>query len=329
MTEEKVTEVPVDQTPETTDDESLIDNRRAELENIVIADNEVVPEKVDTDESVPDEVEETEVKPEEEKTEIESTDPVDRIKKAVQKRIDKVVAQKKSAEEELSEARAEIARLKQSKPEVPDSSPATPPTLEQVEAYIIQMREEGNTKEEIAATRYLIKLEKDTAIEEFRQEQVKAQTQTKEVNDKQLSEWTELCRDYASYTSEGKPDPTSELDLNNQKGLLYTTALSLYNDKELHADYYNNPNVIHGFRRAVADAYREIHQQGLVSNTPKENTVLREKRTPKLSLADPDAEVAEDSTQSSSANSLSDADRVREEIKARNKNRYFRKVPSK
>ena len=77
-------------------------------------------------------------------------------------------------------------------------------------------------------------------------------------------------------------------------GLLYKTAVSLYNDKELHADFYNNPDVMMGFRRAVADAYREIHQQGLIKN-PKGEEIAP--RNPRQVLADPSAEIVEETKQ--------------------------------
>lgn len=310
----KVAEVPTEITetkaPETAEVESLIDNRRAEIENRVIAENNTFPE----DAPEPKEVKSPVV---EEKAE----DPVERIKSAVQKRIDKVVAQKKSAEEELAEARAEIARLKANPQVTPEVTTVpkddTPPTPEQVEAYIVKMREEGNVKEEVAATRYLIKLEKELALKEVNEAQSKTTREAEAKKERQLADWVSLQQDY-----ENKDNP--ELDISNQKGLLYKTALALFNDKELHSKFYNEDNPILGFRRAAADAYREVHQQGLVSITPKGDKIISEKKTLRASLAEPSAvEVEEVSSQGNQA-SLSDAEKVREEIKARNKNRFKR-----
>jgi len=318
MTDEiKAPEAPVVQ-PEAPADEPLIDNRRAEIEKLVIAENENVPE--------PAPVPETEKPKEEVKGEEPSEDPVERIKKSVQKRIDKVVAQKKSVEEELAETKAELERLKANpKVEVPvEKKDDTPPTPEQVEAYIAKMQEEGNHKEAAAAIRYLVKLEKEEALRVAKEEQERAQREAEAQKTRQLQDWTNLCRDYVVYDSTGNPDPKSDMSLQNQNGLLYKTALSLYNDKELHADFYNDSNVIQGFRRAVADAYRELHQQGLVNKTPKGETVIP--RNPRQVLAEPTAEIVED-TPVNNSNSLSDADKVREEIKARNKNRFLRKIP--
>lgn len=317
MTDEnKAPEAPVEEVkPEAPADGSLIENRRAEIEKLVQSENETVPENPDAPE--PAKAEEPEEKPEPEKPE----DPLERIKKSVQKRIDKVVAQKKTLEEELAETKAELDRLKARVPE--PQSDDSPPTVEQVEAYIVKMREEGNVKEEVAAMRYLVKLEKEQALKEVRETQTKAQKEESAKKERELASWADLQRDYVAYDSVGNPDLKSDLTLSNQNGLLYKTALSLYNDKDLHADFYNDPNVINGFRRAVADAYREIHQQGLIKQTPK-GQLTETRRVPRPVLADPDAEVVEDTAPQSVP--LSDAEKVREEIRARKNNRYIRKL---
>lgn len=313
----KVTETPV--TSEVSGSESIIESKRTAIEALVMAENANVPE-----ESV---VVPAEIKPSEEATPEESSDPVERIKKSVQKRINKVVAEKKSAEEELAEARAEIERLKATKPEAPketespsDDKAVTP---EQVEAYIAKMSEEGNHKEVAAATRFLIKLEKELALKEIEDRNQKVSQAEQAKKDKQLKDWVSLSQDYVQYDESGKPDPKGDLNLSNQNGLLYQTALGLFNDKELHRDFYFDENPIMGFRRAVADAYREIHQQGLLKPSPK-GLELPEPKRPRQVLADPSSESGEETVQSTASSSLSDAEKVREEIKARNKNRFKR-----
>jgi hypothetical protein len=176
----KVTETPV--TSEVSGSESIIESKRTAIEALVMAENANV-----TEETV---VAPTEVKVPDEVTTEESSDPVERIKKSVQKRINKVVAEKKSAEEELAEARAEIERLKATKPEAPketespsDDKAVTP---EQVEAYIAKMSEEGNHKEVAAATRFLIKLEKELALKEIEDRNQKVSQAEQAKKDKQL-----------------------------------------------------------------------------------------------------------------------------------------------
>ena len=316
--EPKAPETPAADAPKVSDSESFIDKRRQEVEKQVITENETIPEP----EKVPEVIT---PKPEEKKEEpkVAIEDPLERIKKSVQKRIDKVVAQKKSVEEELADAKAELGRLKSKPSEPPLTADDKPPTPEQVEAYIIRMREEGNTKEEVSATRYLIKLEKESAVKDFREAQEKETREAKARSDKQLTDWTALQKDYIVYDESGKPDPKNDLTLSNQSGLLYQTALALYQDIELHRDHYSDPDQILGFRRAVADAYREIHQQGLIK-TPKGEPVLDLSRPLRQILAEPEASAAEESVPSQS-DSLSDAEKVREEIKARKKNRFLRR----
>jgi len=325
MAEEQVikvsSEIPAELAPKSSPaDVSLVDNPRQRIEAEVMKANDTIPERV--------EEEEAEVTPEVIKEEVvkeESTEPLDRIKKSVQKRIDKVVAQKKSAEDELTEARAEIERLKSRTPESTDKKIEGNPTPEQVEAYIIKMREEGNVKEEISATRYLIKLEKEAAIKEVQDEQNKVQTESRKSSEKQLKDWSDLNRDYIVHDDSGKPDTSHELSLTNQNGLLYKTAMSLYQDKDLNKDFYSDPDRISGFRRAVSDAYREIHQQGLYKPVKKlvVDGVLN-KPIRKAQLAEPDAE-AEDQTPQDS-NEPSATDKVREELKFRKKLRTQRNL---
>lgn len=316
MTDEvKVPETPVE--TKVSADESLIDNPRAAVEKAVITFNET------PDTQVEEVVEETPKK--EEVVEEPPVSEIDRIKQSVQKRINQVVAQKKSAEEQLAEAQAEIARLKASpKSDTPTDKKDDAPTIEQVEAYIIKMAEEGNKKEEIAATRYLIKLEKEAAVKEVEERQQKTREEAQAKVTRENNALLDLAKDYVVYDDKGKPDLKSDLTLANQKGKLFEVAMSLYKDPELHALYYNDPDRAMGLRRAVADAYREIHQQGLIKNTPKVDSI-ETRRVTRQVLADPDAVEAEEQAPAN-PNLLSDADKVREEIKSRNKMRNSRRA---
>lgn len=311
--EEETKVAPVPQTAEVT--EPIIDNRRAEIENLVIAENQR------TDDTKPEVASEKQAPKEEVKTEPE-VDPVEQVKLSMQKRINKLTAKTKTAEEELAELRAENERLKANSktpsPEAPKDN--TPPTPEQVEAYIAKMQEEGNHKEAAAAIRYLVKLEKEMALKEVEERQTKTQTETQRQN----AEMKALASDYVAYDETGKPDIKSDMTLANQNGLLFKLSMDYFNDPARHADRYNNPNVVEGFRRAVADAYRDIQEHKSI--TPRGETIT-EKPNPRRALAEPEAEVGEDQAPSNDRNSLSDADKVREEINRRTKNRYIRRTP--
>lgn len=315
MPDPVVPEVPAVETPKLETPEPVIINRREAIEKAVAEQNEIIP---------PPEVEEVaEVKKDtsEIKAEEEIIDPVERIKKATQKRFDKLTAKNKSAEEELAELRLENERLK-ANPKVPEKEVPkdnTPPTPEQVEAYIAQMQEEGNWKAAAAATRYLVKIEKDQAIKEVRDEQNRVQTQSKEFETKTNQQMKELASDYVVLDDKGQPDISADLTLANQKGLLFKLALDYFNDKDRHGERYNDPNVVNGFRRAVADAYRDIAEHNRQTRLTPKGEVNEPRRTQtRAALADPDTDFSDETpTQSTHTSTLSDADKVRAEIKAR------------
>ena len=289
---------------------------REAIENAVILENETVPEREISQEEA------TDSKPSDEspelKPESEEVDQVAKIKAAVQKRIDKVVAKQKSTEEELVEAKAEIERLRSNpKAEViADKKNDGPPTQEQVKAYIIKMKQEGNVEEEVAAIDYLLTLKKDAAIKEVEERQNKTSRESQEKAARETAALQDLAKDYISYDENGQPDMKSDLTLANQKGKLFQTALALYNDVELRSQYYNDPDRALAFRRAVQDANRELHAQGLIK-TPKVDGIEVRRDTRQV-LADPDAVEIDDSPQPSSPTLPSDAEKVRDEIKSRN-----------
>lgn len=306
---------------EATADEPIIVNPREVIENKVITENDTFTLPTTENSPTPAEAVKDEIiKPEESE--------VDRIKKSVQKRIDKVVAKQKSAEERLAEAEAELALLR-SKPqstETPTPKDNAPPTPEQVEAYIVKCREEGDVVNEVKATRYLIQLEKEQAIKEIEGKQKKVLTEAQDKANQENQQLLDLAKDYVVLDKDGNADMKSDLTLANQNGKLFKVAMGLYNDPELKSQYYNDPNRAYALRRAVADAYRELHQKGML-DTPKDSGIETRRMTRQV-LVDPSSvEADETSTQSNQAN-LSDADKVREEIKQRNKMRNSRTLPN-
>lgn len=256
-----------------------------------------------------------EVKPTEE---VASTE--DALKKNIQKRINKLTAQKKTAEERLAELEAENERLRNAPKTEVVSDPSkqnAEPTIEQCEAYIIKCREEGDVKNEMAAMRYMIKLEKEAAIKEVEKKQEEQYRKTTEVSAKQQSDWINLNRDYES----DNPD----LDLKNQNGRLYKEAMEIYQDPKWSAAY-SDPDKIAGFRKAVHDTYRYLLEGGLHKKTvtpPSETLDTTPRVRVKAQLADPSTDSGEETSQVVSKN-LSDADKVKEEILNRRKNRTLR-----
>lgn len=319
MTDKVISETPAEKSipvevlestpPEQTPGVEAISNRDAKRQSI----EEKVSEINDSPNVAKEEAPVTEAaKPTEE---VSSDKTEDNLKKSIQKRINKEVAKRKTAEEELADARAEIERLRSSKTEdAVNPSKSAEPTIEQCEAYIIKMREEGNVQQEVSAMRYLVKLEKDAAIKAVKEEQEAERTKVTQVSAKQQSDWISLNRDYES--------ENPELNLSNQSGLLYKKAMELYQDPELR-EVYSDSDRIAGFRKAVHDTYRHLVENGLpkkhsetIDTTPRVKV-----RTPVL--AEPITDSAEETSQSAPSN-LSDAEKVREEILNRRKNRTLR-----
>lgn len=313
MSEIKVPEVPAPEKEMVETTEPVLESRREEVEKAVALANDI-PTEVKT------EVEEPKI---ESKEKEEILDPVERVKKASQKRIDKVIAQKKSAEEELAEARAEIERLKAPKEEkVQDDKPVT---QAQVKAYIAKCQREGNFEEATEAIDYLTEMKKNEAIKNLQEEQKTTQTKTAAETSRQNAEMKLLANDYVVYDESGKPDIKSDMTLANQNGLLFKLAMDYFNDKDRHAEMYNDPNVVNGFRRAVNHAYIDITEHNRINRlTPKGE--VTERRDTKKVLADPDANFSEEVPESNNK-SLSEADVAREEIKNRKKNLYKRPIP--
>lgn len=319
MTDEAKVPVAPDQVVKDTVEAPLFVNPRKAIEDEVTTQNETFPE-AEQPEASPI-VDEKVVASKEDEL---SDDPIERIKKATQKRINQVVAQKKSVEERLAELEEENARLKAnpSPATVDKKDSAEAPTIEQVQAYILKMREEGNAKEEIAAQAYLITLVKEQAVKEVEEKQKKAVSEARAKADRENQALLDLAKDYIVYTDKGEADMKSDLTLANQNGLLFKTAMALYNDPDLRAKFYNDADRPMALRRAVQDANRELHAQGLLKTPKAEGFEIR--RNPRTVLADPDAtEIEEAPTSSSSL--LSDAEKVRDEIKQRNKMRTPRR----
>ena len=274
---------------------------------------EAVEKKVEEGNVVVEETPAEEVKPAEETPKPIEED--DALKKNIQKRINKEVAKRKTLEEQLAEKEEEIARLKAGK--TPDSTETknVEPTIEQCEAYIIKCREEGDIKNEVAAMRYLVKLEKDAALKEVRKEQEERTTRATQATAKQQSDWINLNKDYES--------ENPEINLSNQNSLLYKSAMRLYQDPDLR-EVYSDSDRIAGFRKAVHDAHRHILENGLHKKSETLDTTPRVKAAIKPVLAEPSNDSAEE-TVSQVSKVLTDAEKVKDDILTRRANRYVKR----
>ena len=248
----------------------------------------------------------------------------DKVKAKIQKRIDKEVAKRKTLEEQLAEKEAEIAALKaqSSKPAEIAADPKREPTDAEIRAALIKAKQDGDVEFEVQILEYMAerkaKAEREAAMKDI---EARESTQ-KAVTTKQQADWVQLNRDFMVYDDSGKPDMKHDMSLSNQEGILYRTAMELYQDPELKRSLYNDTDTIQGFRRAVNDAYREIYSNGLLKGgAPKPSSgeglpsnPVTPKRAP---LAEPGSESSED--MAPSPKNLSDTEKVIEEIHERTK----------
>jgi hypothetical protein len=249
-----------------------------------------------------------------------------RIKERIQKRIDKEVAKRKTLEEQLAETQAELASLRNNveKPKG-ESDKKAEPTDAEIMVALKKAREEGDVEFELQIIDYKTKREANRIADERIAKIQDEEKRKQEATQRQFNDWNNLQKDYSIYDDNGKVDMSHPLNLANQNGLLYKTALSLYQDPELKKDFYADPDQIAGFRRAVADAHKELLMQGIYKSKPKEviEVTPKQPKRPVQVLGDPDASGGEDNTQAPS-NDLSDTEKVRLEIKNRRKNLYVR-----
>lgn len=325
MSEDKGTlETPQEAVPEAVTETSPVNPREA-LEAAVIAKNEEV---------VPIESEETEAPSEPTKDEAaaepkleESSSQAERVKSEMLKRINKLTARSKTAEEEVAELRAENERLKREgvKPEIkPEVGEKREPTMEECRKALTKAFSDGDYEFAAQITEYMAEAKAKAQRVEAEKVYTERQTKQSEAQKKQLTDWSNLCRDYEPVTSEGKVDMKHPLNLSNQDGLLYKTALSLFKDKDLKSKY-EGYDTITGFRIAVNDAWRGIHEQGLYQ--PVNAKVVEASKRQTKTLASPDADGADDAPVASTNEQLSDADKVREELKHRQSIRNGRSAP--
>jgi hypothetical protein len=306
-----------------TPEEKYVDNGRVAVEDVVIKENTTFPDAVIEETPKP-----AETDPKEPVVEKEPERSIeDKVKEKIQKRIDKEVAKRKTAEEEAAELRAENERLKaQIKPEPKSEADAKrEPTDAEVRAALIKAKQEGDTEFEVQILEFMA--ERKAKAERLAAEKAYEENQKKQSEDAQRlqSDWNGLVLDYIVRDDKGAEVKSHALNLNNQNSLLYKTALALFNDKELRASHYNDPNKVTAFRRAVGDAYREISQNNLhVKDDPKKvvpdsgDELIPSKpvRRNVAQLAEPGSETSEEPVP---VKILSDTDKVIDEIKNRRK----------
>jgi hypothetical protein len=223
------------------------------------------------EETMSDEGEETETSESEEETsepQAEQTDDIDDLlSNRVQRRIDKLTAEKKSANEENDLLKARIAALEtkfdQSK-EPKEEKKSEALSDDQIAKAIQRGIDDGDTSVIVDAIKYITGQVKEQTVKE---QQEIAQKQAEAVQ-KRNTEWFSLAKEYSpeAYQSELlKSDP--DFNLTDQGSKLYRLANRLFSDKG-----YGQQE--QGQSRAVREAYSillERKLEGDTKPTPKKN----------------------------------------------------------
>lgn len=291
------------------------DDARKAIEEAAMVKNDEIPvnEEFDETEATPTPAKD---KAEVEQTQEELSNPVDRIKKSVQKRIDKITAKTKSLEEQLAEKDAEIERLRsgEQKPKE-EVTEKREPTMEECRKALAKAYADQDWDFAAQVTEYMADAKAKAQRVEAEKSYSENTTKQTEAQKKQQNDWVALNRDYEVLDESGKPDQSNEMSLANQNGLLYKWALDYYKHPDLKSKYSNSDTIL-GFRLAVNDAYKDIIEQGHYQPVKKVVQVTPKKINAKAQLAVPDAEGSDEAPVVHSP-IMSNAEKAREEIKYR------------
>lgn len=269
-------------------------------------------------------------------------DVTEKLKAKIQKRINREFAKRKSAEEELAEAKQEIARLKQSaqkpstaeeegEPDEPlkeSKGEAKDPSDAQIKSALRKAREDGDVDFEMEIMDYIAK-------RNAKRERLEAMKEVTSNNSKALErkrQWSELVFDYTVFGEDGKESKDHPMNLNNQNSKLYKTAQALYRDKQLRTARYSRGSEMENLRRAVSDAYLELTRMG--ENEPSRSAPAEKlepgksvKARQKAALTEPE-QAAPDETEEAAApsRSVTDTEKVEDEVTRRLKFRREREA---
>lgn len=167
-------------------------------------------------------------------------------KSNVQKRIDKLTAQLKQLKEENEELKNTVA------PEGEKKKPRYTP--EQLKGAIGKAMQEQDHDLMMEVIQYAV----ETAKEDLRNEYTGEITKEQEVKKAIAAEWADVLKRYDYLASPNQPElyagARKDLDLKNQKSLLFRLASELYTNPQTAQEYRYKG----GQRQAVADALTQI-----------------------------------------------------------------------
>lgn len=190
-------------------------------------------------------------------------EPEEEKKSGVQKRIDRLVAEKKSLEERLS-------KLEQA-PKKDDNQPEY--SEAQLRAAMAKAVEENDANLMYEIMDYRVKKAQKEAIDGEK----KRQSELYDAQQRHQREWTSAVDEYSYLADTEDPElfkgSHRELNINDPQSMLYRLAAKLYNDKE-RAERYGKDG---GQRLAISDALRMILRKRNTKAESKENKLLKRK----------------------------------------------------
>ncbi len=231
---------------ETSKEEKESESSEAESESATDEKTDESEETEETDEEESEESEETEEsdssEEESEEAEVKSTEEKDvaaHVKTSMQKRIDKITAEKKTLEEKLEKAESEKTKT--------DSKKEPVFTRDDLRSATKKFMDEGDSDGLFEVMEYMTKQESKALEKKYRDEQDRIQENVKAKN----REWTSVVNHYSN-----DEDPT--LDIRKTGSLLFKVAKQFFEDPELGPSYLLPGGG--GMQQAVADALAEIRR---------------------------------------------------------------------
>lgn len=195
---------------------------------------------------------------------LDKKDKSEERKAEIQSDIDRLMAQKKELEHELSKSKSQQEQLKAA-PESANKKERVFSREELVNALGTFVQEQ-DTEGMLNVFEYMLE-EKEKKYQEL-VEYINGEKQVKKQQEEVSNEWKQIIKDYSNYDDEVlKGD--KDFDITNKEGKLYRLAAALYDDPELGKKY----KVQNGQSLAVRDAYTDLLKERIKRPSSKKKEI--------------------------------------------------------
>lgn len=218
----------------------------------------------------------------------EDDEAVAHVKASMQKRIDKLTAEKKATEERLAKIEAKLDK--------PEDKKEPVYTKEQLKAATKKFMEEGDSDGMFEIMEYMARQETKALKNEYLNEQKRI----REEAEAKQREWNSVTMHYSN-----DEDPT--LDIRKPNSTLYKVAKQFYEDPEIGPTYLLPGGG--GMLQAVADAHAEILKYRADKGVKEKKPIIKAKEVKerrKTSMAGTGSMKPERTVPKSSGNDLDD-----------------------